>query len=324
MIISRRHLAFLVSTEETRWGVGCRSPAWLCPSRLMAVPRLDPHCLGCCLLPPLPLGNPAWLQGMQLGWEFHKICRQVWLQSPPYPLCVNFIRSIGKSDCRALLIPFLQVSSWTSHLSCTGWMGVGISIPQQHQDAAAVSSGSQVVPETVPLLQPCLSWVSCKSGTHSWSWETSHFPQLLSTYLKPDSQSVKFPLQCEMKERQGRFWQWLPRESRIYPWFPLWPEDTHDPAGSKTGVPGLSGADTKGMWCLQAVTSVSPSHWPALCSESYVAISFLPNPTPTPTPCQVPPPTEQHFHLQLSLLSPSLFQKTATSFIIYVFFFSRT
>lgn len=140
-----------------------------------AVPTLDPHCLrgSCCLLCP-------WKPSMASG-------------------VVNFIRSIGRSDCRALLIPFLQVSSAVQD----GW---------ELASASPSSTRMQLprpvaVPQTVPLVQPCFSWVSCKSGTHRWPWKTSSFPQFLSTYLRPDSQSVRFPLHCEMKERQGEFWQ---------------------------------------------------------------------------------------------------------------------
>lgn len=190
----------------------------------------------------LPLANPAWLQGTELGCDPQAglVCRS----APGGP-------------------------SWAVQ-----WWELAPASPSSTRMQLPCPVGHMAVPEAVPLLQPCLSWVSCKSATLSWSRKTSTFPQFRSTYLKPDSQSAKLPLHCEMKESQGG-------ESRIWPWFPLWSEDPHDPAGSRTGTPALSGTYPEGVLCFQAVTL--PLEQP--CAQSCVARSFL----PTPTPCQVPP-----------------------------------
>lgn len=153
------------------------------------MPRPELTAQDAALRPPLLLGNPALLQGLYLGCEFHQTHRK---------------------RCGALFNPTFQVSSWRSPCSSAVWGG---------WEVAQASRGSRMqlpcpvelvaVPEAVPLLQPrVLPLLGLLQVRYpQLTTENIEPSQTLLHFCEPDSQSPKSLLHCEINESQGEFWQ---------------------------------------------------------------------------------------------------------------------
>lgn len=133
MIFSRRHFAFLLGSEEQAEARAADPRCGRAPPGYRL--RWSLTARDAALLPPLPLGNPVWLQGMSLGLEFHQTHRK---------------------HCGALFISFFQIGSWRSHCTSAAWGGWAMApaSPGSSRMRLPCPVGHVVVPETVPYLRP--------------------------------------------------------------------------------------------------------------------------------------------------------------------------